>query len=154
MNIFKLKAHAMARTVANDPLQKYMFRVTIPGLPSGLGFSKVSGLVREMGVTEYSEGGYPHNHKLSGKEKVEPVTCERGEYASKELEVIYKKMMLDPNARTTVIIEHLDKYGQAKRTFKLAQAWVSKWEGSDLDAMSDDTAIERITIQFEHFIDQ
>ena len=57
MNIFKLKAHAMARTVANDPLQKYMFRVTIPGLPSGLGFSKVSGLVSEMGVTEYPQGG-------------------------------------------------------------------------------------------------
>ena len=34
----------MARTFANDPLQKFMFRVTIPGLPTGIGFQKVGGL--------------------------------------------------------------------------------------------------------------
>lgn len=152
MKLFSIKAHAMARTIANDPLQKFRFKVTIPGLPSGMGFSKVSGLVRETGVTEYAEGGYTHNHKLPGKEKVEPVVCERGEYANKELENIYKKILSDPKARNTVIIEHLDKYGETARTFKLAQAWISKWESSDMDAMSEDTAVERITIQFEYFL--
>lgn len=46
----------MARTIANDPLQKFMFRVTVPGLPTGLGFQKVGGLTREVGVVEYLEG--------------------------------------------------------------------------------------------------
>ena len=142
----------MARTIANDPLQKFMFRVTIPGLPTGLGFQKVGGLTREVGVVEYLEGLYQYTHKLPGREKVGEVTLERGSYATKELEAQYKKVLTDPNLRNTVIIEILDRFGNTKRTYKLAEAWVSKWEGSDLDASSDHVAIEKLTVQFEYFL--
>lgn len=151
-NPFILKASA-ARTVANDPLQKFNFRVTIPGLPAGMGFQKVGGLTKEVGVVEYLEGLYAHAHKLPGREKVSEVTLERGSYASKDLEKLYKKTLKDSNMRSTVIIEILDRFGKPKRTYKLAEAWVSKWEGSDLDASSDDVAIEKITLQFEYFLD-
>ena len=147
-----MKASA-ARTIANDPLQKFMFRVTIPGLPTGLGFQKVGGLTREVGVVEYLEGLYQYTHKLPGREKVGEVTLERGSYATKELEAQYKKVLTDSNLRNTVIIEILDRFGNTKRTYKLAEAWVSKWEGSDLDASSDDVAIEKLTVQFEYFLD-
>lgn len=147
-----IKAFA-ARTIANDPLQKFMFRVTIPGLPAGLGFQKVGGLTREVGVVEYLEGLYQYTHKLPGREKVGEVTLERGSYATKELETLYKKVLTDSNIRNTVIIEILDRFGNTKRTYKLAEAWVSKWEGSDLDATSDDVAIEKLTLQFEYFLD-
>ena len=147
-----IKAHA-ARTIANDPLQKFMFRVTIPGLPAGLGFQKVGGLTREVGVVEYLEGLYQHTHKLPGREKVGEVTLERGSYATKELETLYKKVLTDSNIRNTVIIEILNRFGETKRTYKLAEAWVSKWEGTDLDAGSDDVAIEKLTLQFEYFLD-
>lgn len=147
-----IKAFA-ARTIANDPLQKFMFRVTIPGLPAGLGFQKVGGLTREVGVVEYLEGLYQYTHKLPGREKVGEVTLERGSYASKDLEDQYKKILTNTDIRSTVIIEILDRFGEAKRTYKLAEAWVSKWEGSDLDATSDDVAIEKLTLQFEYFLD-
>lgn len=147
-----IKAFA-ARTIANDPLQKFMFRVTVPGLPSGIGFQKVGGLTREVGVVEYLEGLYQYTHKLPGREKVSEVTLERGAYASKDLEAIYKKVLTDANVRNTVIIEILNRFGETKRTYKLAEAWVSKWEGSDLDATSDDVAIEKLTLQFEYFLD-
>jgi len=143
----------MARTIANDPLQKFMFRVTVPGLPTGLGFQKVGGLTREVGVVEYLEGLYQYTHKLPGREKVGEVTLERGSYATKELEAQYKKVLTDSNLRNTVIIGILDRFGNTKRTYKLAEAWVSKWEGSDLDASSDDVAIEKLTLQFEYFLD-
>lgn len=147
-----IKAFA-SRTIANDPLQKFMFRVTIPGLPTGLGFQKVGGLSREVGVVEYLEGLYQYTHKLPGREKVGEVTLERGSYATKELEELYKTVLTDSNLRNTVIIEILNRFGEAKRTYKLAEAWVSKWEGSDLDATSDDVAIEKLTLQFEYFLD-
>ena len=140
----------MARTIANDPLQKFMFRVTVPGLPTGLGFQKVGGLTREVGVVEYLEGLYQYTHKLPGREKVGEVTLERGSYATKELEAQYKKVLTDSNLRNTVIIEILDRFGNTKRTYKLAEAWVSKWEGSDLDASSDEVAIEELTVQVEY----
>ena len=142
----------MASTIANDPLQKFMFRVTVPGLPTGLGFQKVGGLTREVGVVEYLEGLYQYTHKLPGREKVGEVTLERGSYATTELEAQYKKVLTDANIRNTVIIEILDRFGNTKRTYKLAEAWVSKWEGSDLDASSDDVAIEKLTVQFEYFL--
>jgi phage tail-like protein len=130
-----------------------MFRVTIPGLPAGIGFQKVGGLTREVGVVEYLEGLYEHTHKLPGREKVGEVTLERGAYASKELEDLYKSILDVKTAkRSTVVIEILNRFGETKRTFTLEDAWVSKWEGSDLDATSDDVAIEKMTLQFERFL--
>jgi phage tail-like protein len=142
----------MARTYANDPLQMFKFRVSMPGLPAGMGFQKVSGLSREIGVVEYDEGGYSHTHKLTGKEQGGEVTLEKGMFANTDLEEIYKRSLNNPDYRTTVIIEQLDKFGKVARSWTLAEAWVSKWEGSELDATSEDVAIESITIQFEYYL--
>lgn len=142
----------MARTYANDPLQMFKFRVSMPGLPAGMGFQKVSGLSREIGVVEYDEGGYSHTHKLTGKEQGGEVTLEKGMFANTDLEDIYKRSLNNPDYRTTVIIEQLDKFGKVARSWTLAEAWVSKWEGSELDATSEDVAIESITIQFEYYL--
>ena len=142
----------MARTYANDPLQMFRFRVSMPGLPAGMGFQKVSGLSREIGVVEYDEGGYSHTHKLTGKEQGGEVTLEKGMFANADLEEIYKRSLNRPDYRTTVIIEQLDKFGKVARSWTLAEAWVSKWEGSELDATSEDVAIESITIQFEYYL--
>lgn len=142
----------MARTYANDPLQMFRFRVSMPGLPAGMGFQKVSGLSREIGVVEYDEGGYSHTHKLAGKEQGGEVTLEKGMFANTDLEEIYKRSLNSPDYRTTVIIEQLDKFGKVARSWTLAEAWVSKWEGSELDATSEDVAIESITIQFEYYL--
>lgn len=151
-DLFVLDVQA-ARTTASDPLQKFMFRVTINGMPSSIGFQKVSGLSKEMGVVEYREGGYDYAHKLSGRPKVGEVTMERGAFADRSLEELWKKTLMDSSARNTIIIEMLDRQGNVSRTYKLAEAWVSKWEGSDLDATSDDVAIEKITVQHEYFLD-
>lgn len=142
----------MSRTVSADPIQKFKFRLTIPGLPSGIGFQKVSGLSEEVGVTEYEEGGYDYAHKLPGRAKIGEVTAERGEYADVSLHELLKETLTNPSMRNTIILEKLNRYGETVRTYKLAEAWVSKWEGGDSDASSDDVAIEKITIQFEHFL--
>lgn len=152
LSAFTINAHA-ARTASLDPLQKYKFRLTVPGVPSEIGFQKVSGLSNEVGVAEYAEGGYDYTHKLPGKPKVNEVTLERGAYRDRMFEAMIKDTLTNPNMRGTVIIEHLDKYGEVARTYKLAEAWTSKWESSDLDASSDDVAIEKITIQFEQYLD-
>lgn len=152
LGLVSIKAFA-ARTASVDPLQKFKFRLTIPGLPSGIGFQKVSGLTHEVGVTEYEEGGFDYTHKLPGRQKVGEVTAERGSYADASFHNLLKNTLTNPNMRNTVIFEQLNRYGETVRTYKLAEAWVSKWEGSDADASSDDVAIEKLTIQFEYFLD-
>lgn len=156
MNVFKrlfMTAHA-ARTASLDPLQKYRFRVTIPGLPAEMGFQTISGLSHEISVSEYAEGGYEYSHKLPGKPTVGELTCERGAYQDTSLADLLKETLTNPNFRNTVVIEHLDRFGNVARTYKLAEAWVSKWESSDLDATSDDVAIESLTLQYEYLLDE
>lgn len=143
----------MARTYANDPLQKFKFRVSLPGLPSGMGFTKVGALEKETGVVEYEEGGYDHTHKLTGKEIVNEVVLEKGMFVDKSLEDIYKTALTNPDFRTTMTIDQLDKFGKVARSWTLAEAWVSKWEGTDFDAESEDVAVEKITVQFEYYLD-
>ena len=111
-----------ARTIDQDPLQSFMFKVSISGLPSGVGFQKVGGLNREVAVVEYLENMYEHKHKLPGRESV-------GE-----------------------IIQVCDRFGNVRREFQLAECWFSKYELADLDATSDDVVIETLTMQFEYFL--
>ena len=147
-----IKADA-ARTASVDPLQKFKFRLTVPGLPAGIGFQKVSGLSHELAVTEYEEGGFAYAHKLPGRPSVGEITAERGSYADTSFQDLLKATLTNPSFRSTIIFEQLDRYGNTVRVYKLAEAWVSKWEGSDADAGSDDVAIEKLTIQFEYFLD-
>lgn len=151
-----MKVHADAvggsRTIAEDPLLKCFFRITIPGMPTGIGFQKVSGLSREVEVIEYLEGLFTHAHKLPGREKVGELTCERGVYASEELKEYYEETLTNGNLRTTLTIDIMNRFGEVKKTYTLAEAWCSKWEATDLDATSSDVGIEKITIQFERFL--
>lgn len=142
-----------ARTVSSDPLQSFMFRVSIPGIPSQVGFQKVSGLGREVAVIEYLENMYEHAHKLAGREKVSEVTFERGMYADKYMMDVYKKIFTNPSARNTITINICDRIGSVRRTFNCAEAWFSKYSVGDLDASSDDVIIETLTMQFEYFLD-
>lgn len=148
---FITTAHA-ARTASLDPLQKYKFRVLIPGLATEIGFTTVSGLSEEIEVTEYQEGGFDYPHKLPGRVTVPEVTLERGEYADSSMADLVKTTLTNPNFRQTVTIQKLDRFGAVAREYRLAEAWCSKWEGSDSDASSSDAAIETITLQFEYYL--
>lgn len=153
-NMFKgLALNAMAsRTIEADPLQSFMFRVSIPGLPTGVGFQKVGGLSREVEVVEYLENMYDHTHKLPGRETVSDVTFERGMYADDHLQGIYEKVFNNNTVRNTVVIQVCDRFGKIRREFKCAEAWFSKYECADLDATSSDVIIETLTMTFEYFL--
>lgn len=153
-NMFKgLALNAMAsRTIEADPLQSFMFRVSIPGLPTGVGFQKVGGLSREVEVVEYLENMYDHTHKLPGRETVSDVTFERGMYADDYLQGIYEKVFNNNTVRNTVVIQVCDRLGKIRREFKCAEAWFSKYECADLDATSSDVIIETLTMTFEYFL--
>lgn len=154
LNRFALPVEA-ARSVTSDPLQKFMFEVSVPGMPS-MGFQKVDGLEREVAVVEYFEGLSQHAYKLTGRESVSDITLERGVYGNNiddSMLDFYKKVLTNPACRSTVTIRIKDRFGNTRKTYKLAECWASKWEGTDLDASSDDVAIETLTLTFEYFID-
>lgn len=150
-DVITTKAHAL-RTIEQDPLQSFMFKVAISGLPTGVGFQKVGGLSREVAVVEYLENMYEHAHKLPGRESVGEITLERGMYADDHLQRIYESVFNNSKVRSTVVIQICDRFGKVRREFHLAECWFSKYEVGDLDATSDDVIIETLTMQFEYFI--
>ena len=150
-DVMTTKAYA-SRTIDQDPLQSFMFRVAIAGLPTGVGFQKVGGLSREVAVVEYLENMYEHTHKLPGRETVGEITFERGMYADDYLQTLYEKVFTDKNVRNTVVIQITDRFGKIRREFKCAEAWFSKYECADLDATSSDVIIETMTMVFEYFL--
>ena len=150
-DVMTTKAYA-SRTVEQDPLQAFMFRVSISGLPTGVGFQKVGGISREVGVVEYLENMYSHTDKLAGREKVGEITFERGMYADNYLQTMYETIIKNTNSRSDVTIEVCDRFGNVRRKFQLAECWFSKYECGDLDATSDDVIIETLTMQFEYFL--
>lgn len=145
------KAYAQ-RTIEQDPLQSFMFKLQISGLPTGVGFQKIGGLSREVAVIEYLENMYDHAHKLPGRESVGEVTCERGMYADAYLQSAYESVFNNNNCRSTTTIQICDRFGNVRREFQLAECWFSKYEVGDLDASSDDVIIETLTMQFEYFL--
>lgn len=146
------KAYAMARTMESDPLQSFMFRVQISGLPTGVGFQKVGGISREVAVVEYLENMYDHTHKLPGRESVGEITFERGMYADDYLQKLYEQVFNNKKGRSTVVLQVCDRFGKIRRQFQMAECWFSKYEVGDLDATSDDVIVETLTMQFEYFL--
>lgn len=149
LGVNPVEVEAMGRTFSQDPLQKFNFTLTVDGLPTSVGFQKVGGLSSEIGVSTYYEAGYDVEHKLKGRRVGGQLTCERGAYASKDLEALFKASLSDTDTRKDVTITLQDRDGNAKRSWKATQCWVSKWEIDDLDATSDDVIIEKLTIEYE-----
>ena len=150
-NVIVTKAYA-ARTFSSDPLQSFKFRVSISGVPSSIGFKSVGGLSREVEVVEYLENMFDYTHKLPGRETVGEITFERGMYADTTLIDTYKTIFTSKGTRRDVTVSVCDRFGTARRTFRLAECWFSKYEVADLDAESSDVLIETLTMQFENFL--
>lgn len=151
----------MARTSASDPVSRCRFRVTIAGIPSitvngatmSMGFNKVTGLKRSVSTIKYEEGGYDRERKMPGREKVEPVTLERGVFPNETgLYDYYVQKLTDKEFRTTVTVELLDKDGKTVvQKWVMEEAWISTWEAPDADASSEEVAIQKVIFEFEGF---
>ena len=119
-DVMTTKAYA-SRTISQDPLQSFMFKVSIAGLPTGVGFQKVGGLNREVAVVEYLENMFEHKHKLPGRESVGEVTFERGMYADNYLQKLYETVFLNDTCRNTVNIMVCDRFGNVQSAERTAE---------------------------------
>lgn len=142
----------MPRVTSQDPLQGHKFRISIPGLSNAVGFKKISGLSKELGVVEYDEGGYTSTHKMQGKLKTGELVCEKGVFPNKQIENIFKNSMKNSDYRLSITVELLNRAGKVARKWTVIEAWCSKWEMGEFDASSEDVAIETLTIQYEDII--
>jgi phage tail-like protein len=151
---------------AEYPYTKMNFSVSISNQPGEAAFSEITGLESTVDVIEFRQGnaGSLAPTKIPGLVKFGNLSMKFGITASTNFrqwinESIHHQR---PGAkRTDVIIELLDirtRTEQAlvasansnERAWVLKNAWVTKYSGTDLNALQSEVAIETIEVAYEY----
>lgn len=141
--------------LSDTPYGAFNFQVSLGGTdPSDIraGFSDISGLSMEIQVVEYRAGNYLSESpiKIPGLTKYPAVTLKRGLIGALDLfEWIEESAQSGAGSRRDVTIHLIGEERQPVMTWKLRNAWISKYSFSDLNASSNEVAIEAIELQHE-----
>ena len=138
----------METPVRGNPLSAFLFRVRIG--KAEFGFSKVSGLQREIETVTYQEGGsngqvhvFPGAVKNGGT-----VHLERGSYAGEQFPFYF----VGERLKEPMYIEIYSPSDRSKidKSYTLQGLVVKKWEASEVDAMQNTLHIDRFELSYEY----
>lgn len=140
-----------------DPFRAYAFKLIFPDGETVGHFTRVSGLGMKVQPIRYREGGGgPTVRHLAGLLEYTPVTLSYG--------LTNSRVLLDwiqavargaqgPNLKKHVSIVMLAEDDSTERTrFDLLRAWPAGWQGSFLDALSTEAAIEELTLVYDELV--
>jgi phage tail-like protein len=133
-----------------DPYRAYNFKLVIEGVTEGH-FTKCKNLGIAVEAIQYREAGNNQVVRwIPGKTKNLKITLEFGLTASRQLWDWFMLAVAGTVERKNVSILMLESDGvtEAMR-WDLINAWPSEWCGPSLDAMSDEIAIESMTLVCE-----
>lgn len=153
----------MARPTQDDPLKSFRFRLEIDGIVRA-GFSKVTGLTKEVDVVEYDEGGFDTPQKSAGKTKYPDLTIERGQLANSSLggdDDLYdwseqvsslRRSGNTANYRRDMSLVQYGADNVEARRWNVRNGWISKYTPlSDQDASQSNNSFETAVISHEGF---
>jgi phage tail-like protein len=138
----------MAAPQHHDPFRTFSFRVELAGLTVAA-FTEVSGLESEAEVIEYREGGDGRVRKLPGLRKYANIVLKRGLTQDVELWNWHKDVLEGNESRRNGSVILLDEHGQEAVRWNFWNAWPCRWEGPNLNARSNDVAIETLELAHE-----
>jgi len=133
-----------------DPFENFRFRVEIEGIQQA-GFTECTGLGSHIEVVEYREGGEAPSavRKIPGRVTYPDIVLKWGVTASRELYDWHLGVINGQLQRKNGSVVLLDSERQEVLRWNFFSAWPSKWDGPTLNAMSNDVAIESLTITCE-----
>ncbi|MFC3831615.1 MULTISPECIES: phage tail protein [Deinococcus] len=133
-----------------DPYRSYNFKIVIQGVVEGH-FTQCSGLGVRVGVIRYREGGNGQVARaLPGRVEYADVELKYGLTKSRELWDWLMTAVQGEVVRKNVSILMLDAQGtQEVMRWNLVNAWPSQWRGAVLDAMSQEAALEHLTLVYD-----
>ena len=136
--------------VLTDPHRAYNFKLEIQGATEGH-FTKVSGMGADVQVIAYREAGQSQVvRRLPGRVEYGEITLHYGLTQSTELWEWFTSAVRGSVERKHASIVLVDADGVTELLrWNLFNAWPSKWRGAPLDAMSQEVAIESLTLVFE-----
>lgn len=133
-----------------DPYRAYNFKLSIGGVVEGH-FVECRGLEVKVQPIRYREGGTQQVvHAIPGRVDYGTVELRYGLTQSRELWQWFMTGVQGKVERRNVSILLLDSEGVREATrWDLTNAWPSHWRGAVLDAMSNEVAVETLSLVFE-----
>ncbi|HJP67176.1 MAG TPA: phage tail protein [Actinomycetota bacterium] len=114
------------------------------------GFSEVSSTGSEREVVEIREGTDPQDARRSTRStSSNRVKLKRGVVRSPALFEWVRAVRSGSPERRDMVITVLDERGRPAERWRLAQAWITKFEAPELNAEGNDVAIETLTFDHE-----
>lgn len=141
---------AAAAGTFKDPYGAYNFKLVVQGVTEGH-FTQCSGLGVKVEAIKYREGGTSQVvHRLPGRVEYTDVVLRYGLTASRDLWLWLESAMNGTLQRRNVSIVVLAHDGVTEAVrFNLINAWPAAWTGAPLDALSNEVAIEELTLVYE-----
>lgn len=134
----------------NDPFRGYNFEIEIDNT-SVAGFRECSGLTFDTEPVEYREGtdAQLHVRYLTGLRKFAPISLKRGITKDDQLWRWYKDILNGSVERRNgaIILKNEERIPQLRWEF--SEGWITKWEGPQFNATSNDVVVESIEIRVE-----
>jgi phage tail-like protein len=137
-------------TEAMDPYRGYNFKLQINGVNQGH-FTECSGLGIKIEAIKYREGGNDLVvHHIPGPVDYTPITLRYGLSDSTELWEWLMAGVGGKVERRDISVLLLDSTGANEVIrWNLFNAWPSEWQGTVLNALSREIAIESLTLVFD-----
>lgn len=141
-----LAAGSTLSSQGHDPFMAYNFAVEIGGVVMG-GFSEVSGLSSEINLQSYEEGGLNNYvHKFPKHTTYPNLVLSRGLVNVDLFYIWYQATSegLIQQLNGTILL--LDDRQIPKMWWTVKKAYPVRWEGPQLNASSDNIAVEKIEL--------
>jgi phage tail-like protein len=132
----------------HDPLSGFNILVEIEGVPSGA-FTECTGLVSEVEVVTYRQGGDFRTRKLPGLVKYPPLVLKRGFVMDRSLWDWHRTVLDGKVQRRSGSIILLSAERKPVARWNFVEGWPAKWQGPELNAQSSAVAIETLEIVHE-----
>jgi phage tail-like protein len=134
-----------------DPYRQFRFKVKVGDFEGG--FSEVTVAETTIDPIDYREGNEaPNFRKISGLTKYGNITLKRGTMDTLEffnwIKGVHDTGSEGKDSRKSITITLLDESGKEKANWSVVNAWPTKYKPSDLNAKTNDIAIE--SIEFAH----
>jgi phage tail-like protein len=136
--------------MAEYPLPKFHFQVDWGG--TKIGFTEVTGLEVTTEKIEYRDGASPEFTKIRmpGMQTYGDLTLKRGIFtADNEFYAWWNTVSLNTIERRDITISLLNENHEPVVVWKVKNAWPTKVTSTDLNASSQDVAIETLVLTHE-----
>lgn len=136
--------------MAGYPRVKFRFKLEIDGLAAG-GFTEVTGFDASIEPIEYREGDMATETpmKVAGLRKYGNITLKKGMVEGKVLYDWLAKGLTGEVERKTVTVSLLDEKQAAVASWKVINAWPTKYTVPDFNSTSNEIAIETLELAHE-----